>query len=200
MSEVRKHMIPKHMDPPLLHIYDAADRGTRLTAWIRRNSWRSNVYPLPIEDGLAGLMRALDKLSAERKTFQHCLFETHGNAGVIFFKGEFLDGQRLTIFGGRGYESIFHIGAAFTSTAVISPMMIRGNLLDAAGQVFLRIGGGETFASTRFGSLYPWDYLNGHIYHIASDTCYSRWFPGGVFRDHVHNDLTLRRLTTTYRD
>ena len=187
MSEVRKHMIPKHMDPPLLHIYDAADRGTRLTAWIRRNSWRSNVYPLPIEDGLAGLMRALDKLAAERKTFQHCLIETHGNAGVIFFKGEFLDGQRLTIFfGGRGYESIFpHWSRIYFNGCNIADDDKGWDLLDAAGQMFLRIGGGETFASTRFGSLYPWDYLNGHIYHIASDTCYSRWFPGGVFRDHV---------------
>src|SRR5882672_11112089 len=117
MSEVRKHMIPKHMDPPLLHIYDATDRGTRLTAWIRRNSWRSNVYPLPIEDGLAGLMRALDKLSAERKTFQHCLFETHGNVGVIYFKGEFLDGPRLTTFlAVEAMNQYSHIGAAFTST------------------------------------------------------------------------------------
>ena len=61
MSEVRKHMIPKHMDPLLLHIYDAADRGTRLTAWIRRNSWRSNVYPLPIEDGIAVVGKFLDQ-------------------------------------------------------------------------------------------------------------------------------------------
>jgi hypothetical protein len=90
------------MDPLLLHIYDATDRSTRLTSWIRRNSWGANVYPVPIEDGLAGLMRALD------------------------------------------------------------------------GEMFLRIGGGETFASTRLGTLYWWNYLNGHIYHIASHPAPSR--------------------------
>jgi len=61
----------KHMDPPLLHIYDAADRGTRTSAWIRRNSWRSNVYPLPIEDGLAGLCARWTSRGRE-EDLQHC--------------------------------------------------------------------------------------------------------------------------------
>jgi len=175
------------LDPLLLHIYDATDRTTRLTSWLRRNSFGANVYPLPIEDGLAGLMRALDKLAAERRTFQHCLFETHGNVGMIFFKGEFLDGQRLTVFfGGRGYEAIFpRRSRIYFNGCNIADDDKGWDLLDAAGQMFLRLGGGETFAQTRLGTLYPWNYLNGHIYHLASHTCYSRWYPGGVFRDHV---------------
>jgi len=68
-------------------------------------------------------------------------------------------------------------------------MMIRGELAGRGGQVFLRIGA-ETFASTRFGSLYPWGLPEWSIYHIASDTCYSRWFPGGVSATTSANDLT----------
>src|SRR5690242_7960239 len=96
------------MDPLLLHIYDATDRSIRFTSWIRRNSWGANVYPLPIEDGWDGVVRALDNLVAERKWFQHCLFETHGGPGRIYFKGLYLDGKGITsYFGGRGYEQIF---------------------------------------------------------------------------------------------
>src|SRR4051812_39950738 len=94
---------------PLLHIYDASARFLRVTAWLRRNSSMfASVYPVPVEDGLIGLRRALDKLVSERKTFQRCLFDTHGNVGRIEFGNDILDASNMDGWlSGRGYQALF---------------------------------------------------------------------------------------------
>jgi hypothetical protein len=173
--------------PPLLHIYDASDRSIRLTAWIRRNSSMfASVYPVPVDDGLPGLRRALDKLVSARKTFQHCVFETHGHVGGISFRHEGLEASNIVAWlGSRGYERLFPLWSRiYFNGCNIADDDGGWDFLDAAGKIFLHLGGGETFAQTGRGTLLPWDYLNGHIHHFWSDTCYSRWFAGGVFLDH----------------
>lgn len=175
------------MDSLLLHIYDATDRSIRLTSWLRRNSWGANVYPVPIEGGLEGLRVALRDLVSAGKTFDRCLFETHGSEGQISFGHEALAMSNIDSWlANQGYDRLFpHRSRIYFNGCNIADNDKGWDFLDAAGRIFLRIGGGETFAQTRFGTAYPWNWLNGHIYHIGSQTCYSRWYPGGVFRDHV---------------
>src|SRR5215468_11888931 len=95
----------------LLHIYDASYFSIRNTAWARRHEdllASFMVYPVPIDDGVTGLQRALDEIVSDGKTFTRCLFETHGNVGSIYFKGERLDASVLNAkFVNKGYERIF---------------------------------------------------------------------------------------------
>jgi hypothetical protein len=145
------------------------------------------VYPVPIDDGVAGLQRALDSLVSEGKTFARCLFETHGNVGRIAFNGQRLDANGLNAwFANRGYEKIFPYlwTRIYFNGCNISDNNGGWDFLDAAGRIFLRLGGGTTFAQTGAGRIPPWGLLTGHIYHFGADTCYSFWLPGGQFNGH----------------
>jgi hypothetical protein len=174
----------------LLHIYDASDLSIRYTAWARRHEdllASFMVYPVPIDNGVAGLQRALDELVSDRKTFARCLFETHGNAGRIYFNGEKLDATALSArFANRGYEKIFPypFSRIYFNGCDISDDNGGWDFLDAAGRIFLRLGGGTTFAQTGLGRIPPWGLFTGHIYHFGANTCYSLWLPGGRFISH----------------
>jgi len=124
-------------------------------------------------------MRALDK-SRPRGRPSTLLIENPGNAGVISFKGEFPGWPKAKhFFWRRGYESIFPHRSRIYSTAVISPDDDKVELLDAAGQVFLRIGGGKPLLQPVLGrcirGLPEWSHISYRIRYF-----YSRW-SGGVF-------------------
>lgn len=166
---------------PLLHIYDADDLSVDLTASVRR--YREWTYRVPIHDGKLGLRNALDALVSEGKQFSHALFETHGNVGQIFFGNQAVTGNHFrTYFAGRGYEKIFSYlwARIYLNGCNVMDDPFGWDLLDAAGSVFLKRGGGTVFAQAGAGRPLI---FSGHVHHFGK-TSYSVWAPGGVFTGH----------------
>jgi hypothetical protein len=174
--------------PRLLHIYDADSLFIDLTASIRRNKlWgRPNVYNVPIHDGELGLRTALDKLVKTSQQFGLALFETHASSGAISFGKDSITGHVLRTYAGRGYERIFpyYFSRIYFNGCNVADSPDVWDFLDAAGGLFLRLGGGVAFAQT--GAGHP-ILLTGHVYHFGS-TAYSTWAPGGVFTGHKVED------------
>jgi hypothetical protein len=174
---------------PLLFIYDETSFQSRAAAWFRGGgSWSFPVRRVPVKGGLDGLRYALDDLLAGGEIFQRCVFDTNGAPGQIHFGNQILSARFMdTWLGHGGYHKLFPF--YWSRIYFVGPHIADNDagwdFLDAAGKIFLKIGGGETFASgggQRF--LFPMTLMTGHYYH-KGDTCYSRWAPGGVFLDHV---------------
>jgi hypothetical protein len=162
---------------PLLHIYDASDFSIAATASVRRNFMAENIYPIAINakhGGMIELMGELDKLRDDGKKFQRGLFETHGGPGLITFGGARITAKTLTnYFSRRGYERIFPYygskiyfnGCNVADSSQKDPQ--KGwEFLDAAGSVFLKLGGGFTMAQT--GAGYP-IIFTGHVIRFPGD-------------------------------
>jgi hypothetical protein len=166
-----------------LHIYDADDFMIDLTASVRRaESW--NIHPVPVHGGKIGLRTALDELVKDGWQFQRALFETHGSSGSIAFGGQSITGNTFrTYYAGRGYERIFSYWFCriYFNGCNVADDPGGWDFLDAAGAIFLRIGGGTVFGQT--GSGRP-IIFTGHIHHFRSSTSYSVWWPGGKFLGH----------------
>jgi hypothetical protein len=176
-------MIPRK--PRLLHIYDADDSSIVATAWIRRHqSILDNIFPVPINGGEYALRIALNKLVADGETFSHALFETHGDSGSIQFNGEDVTADTLmTSYVFKNYEKIFPYFNAriYFNGCDVADDPNGWKFLDAAGSIFLRIGGGTTFAQTGLGRPII---FTGHVVHFGSTTCYSSFLPGGKLIGH----------------
>jgi hypothetical protein len=171
----------------VLHIYDCSDYLIAATAAARRNIMGENTYPVAV-NGINDLTEALDKLRDGDHEFRRALFETHGSPGTIYFGGEPINAKTWkTSFAGRGYERIFPYYLCkilFNGCRVAEDgKNEKGwDFLDAAGSVFLKIGGGVTMAQTGVG--HP-IILTGHIRHSGDDSAfYSTWAPGGTFLGH----------------
>jgi hypothetical protein len=172
--------------PRLLHIYDANDLLIDFTASARRHNLFSNanIYPVPIHGGRLGLRDALDKLVSDGQQFSRALFETHGSSGAIFFGDQYVTGSTFrTYYAGRGYERIFPyvFSRIYFNGCNVADNPYGWDLLDAAGSVFLRRGGGTVFAQTGVGRPII---FTGHVHHFGSSTSYSVWAPGGLFAGH----------------
>ena len=171
---------------PLLHIYDANDFSIDLTASIRR-FWSApkEIYRVPVY-GYLELLEALDKLVRDRRQFARALFETHGSSGAIYFGGDSIDAKRMRHLTSRGYDRIFSFlwCRIYFNGCNVADDPDGWDFLDAAGNVFLKRGGGHVFAQTKKGYGIP---LNGHVHHFSSTTAYSVWAPGGVFAGHVED-------------
>jgi hypothetical protein len=173
----------------LLHIYDADDFSIDLTASVRRNSpftsMLDRVHAVPVHGGFEGLFRALDDLVKDGRRFSRALFETHGSTGKIYFGGDEISGRTFKLsFAGRSYHTIF----PFMNTRIyfngcnVADEPEGWDFLDSAGGLFLRTGGGVTFAQTGLGRPII---VTGHVHHFGSSTSYSAWAPGGYFLGHV---------------
>jgi len=175
----------------LLHIYDADDLSVDFTASVRSTLTlygRTFIHKVPIHDGKFGLRTALDKLVKDGRQFSRALFETHGSSGRIYFGDDAISGDTFrTYYAGRGYESIFSylFCRIYFNGCNVADDPNGWDLLDAAGSVFLRRGGGSVFAQTQIGRPII---LTGHVHHFGSSTHYSRWAPGGVFLGHDVED------------
>jgi hypothetical protein len=178
-------LIPR--EPPLLHIYDPTDLLISLTASVRRfnTPWLTgNLTQLPIRNGLVGLLNALDDLVSKRREFARCIFETHGESGTIYFGRERITGDTFrTFYNKRGYEKLFPYlwSRIYFNGCNIADIPNGWDFLDGAGSVFLKLGGGSTFAQTEVGRPVI---FTGHVVHFGASTHYSRWAPGGLFLGH----------------
>ena len=177
----------------LLHIYDASDNMIIATAFVRRNhpmkSMLDYVHAVPVEGEKAGLRAALDELVSTDTQFGRALFETHGSTGAIYFGGEAVTGADFRGWAGRGYERIFSYlwARIYFNGCNVADSPNGWDFLDGAGSIFLKRGGGTTFAQTGVGRPII---FSGHVHHFGSSTAYSLWAPGGVFTGHdVDGDL-----------
>jgi hypothetical protein len=185
---------PPNPSAPLLFIYDAdAEPGGYV------NSPDLKVRYVPVRGGLSGLQTALAELVQKGETYQHCVVEADGAPGKVFFGGEAMNFSNMPIYlnPGLGLERIFPLPSRiyFNGDHIADPL-IRSrykwpgkvedlpdtgtgwDFLDAAAKIFLKRGGGVTFASSGM------TIGHGHRYHILSDTCWSLWGPGGKFLEH----------------
>jgi hypothetical protein len=74
-----------------LRIYDTL-------AWIGRRQYEGgddDTHSVGISDGIAQFKSELDRLLANGKIFQKCVFTTHGNDGAIFFNHQQIIGYEL---------------------------------------------------------------------------------------------------------
>ena len=145
LDEVNKYRM-KH-PPDLLEIYDDDSLLMSHNAWARTGL---DLYQLGIKNGKDGLIKSLDKLLLEHKTFKRVLFNTHGNEGMILFKNQPIDAAWLKGLRGRRYERLFLFPKTrmYFAGCNVAEGTRGWNFLEAAGQTFLRIGGGVVFAST----------------------------------------------------
>lgn len=192
----------------LLHIYDADD-------WlIRRLSWRPNTdVTVAVTGGPEGLIKALDKLVADGKTFDSAVFDTHGNAGLIAFDDRriFADWsyekgkQKISAqFRGRGYERLFPTTTRiYFSGCNVSEGGSGWQFLETAGSIFLRLTGGVVFAHDSKGyPLLPYALplffgiagwvgfakTQGHVLHPTGATRYAVIAPGGRAVERLSDD------------
>jgi hypothetical protein len=156
----------------LLYVYDNSDSIDR--------SQEAGRFSGPIEGrshhtisvgSVAELQKALDQLVADGKTFRNGLFQTHGNAGMIFFAKEALDAKRLkSRLRGRGYPALF---PGVTRLGFDGCNVAEGgdgtDFLIAAAEIFLRHRGSVAFGYTTLGHGVPgWlPLIGGHTLHFG---------------------------------
>src|SRR5688572_16128271 len=118
----------------LLQIYDHDDALMRFTGTSRPAD-----LTIGVSGGIKGLRSELDNLVASGKTFDRCVFHTHGNKGLIAFNHEHIRAKEWrTIFAGRNYEKIFpEWSRIYFVGCQVSGGSEGKEFLVAAGQVFL---------------------------------------------------------------
>ena len=182
------------MSGRLLHIYDGDFN------WLMRSSavGRKASHTIKVTGGVAGFFRELDALVAKRMTFDRAVIESHGNAGMIFFKGQVIRASDWRQRSGRGYERLFpNVARIYFTGCNVADQEAGWEFLTEAGKLFLRGSGGLVFAhdsvgfaagnvvhSAMFGLVYalafkgktihpPWDTVKG-VYIDAGGTGASR--------------------------
>jgi Domain of unknown function (DUF4347) len=164
-----------------LYIYDNDSSLDRSQA--RGRFGASEVLELPISGGIADLKTQLDKLLSSKQTFTHVLFQTHGGPGRIRFGDDRLNAAILKSQFAE-YSSLFPTWTSIHFDGCNVAQDGEGtDFLLAAGHVFLKFGGGETFAWVNRGTAVPgWvPKFGGHTIHLggANNLKRIRFFPGG---------------------
>jgi len=130
------------------------------------------------------LLAALDRLVASHATFDRVLFQTHGASGVIKFGDHHVYDITLTgRFAGRRYHTLFPWYTRIYFDGCNVAVGSEGDkFLTAAGNVFLRISGGETFGWTSYGYGYSgWvPFIGGHTIHFTGEVKKFHFSPGGI--------------------
>ena len=159
-----------------LWIYDASEDV--FTDMITAND-RPNTYMIPARapaDGGSGvivLTEWLDVLVKNRTSFSNMVFITHGASGKIRIDGDDLDQRSLRLyFQAKGYEQLVESGGRIYFAGCDCADGEDGwNFLEAAGNVFLKYGGGQCFGWTSLGFAVP-SYFSpsgGHAVHLWGD-------------------------------
>ena len=177
----------------LLHIYDAEEWLSRTSEPFRHNS--NDMIQIGVRGGKAGLIRVLDTLVTQQRTFLRCVFSTHGNSGNIYFDGQPLGVSTLQEFAKKAtYSQLFPLTTRMYFNGCNVADGDKGwRFLDAAGNAFLQRMGGVTFGHTSKGfAMHPlvlgiatMPFLAGKVVHFWGDTRYSVIAPGGNVVQHV---------------
>lgn len=123
-------------------------------------------------DGEKELMTKLDLLVKRRATFDRVLVQTHGYPGVLKFgKYDLWSWIIERDYGPRNYHTLF---PTFTRIYFDGCNVGYGgpgdSFLNAVGQTFLKMGGGEAMAWTSPGYVWGWlPFIGSHTRHWSGD-------------------------------
>lgn len=175
----RPHIGPNKVKK--VYIYDQTSEIDRRQASGRFDA--DEVLTIPISGGITELRKQFDALLASGQTFNRVLFQTHGGPGRIWFGSEALNKVTLkTHF--AGYTGLFPTATRiFFDGCNVAEGGDGTDFLLAAGYVFLKIGGGETFGWVNVGhGLSGWvPFFGGHTIHFGGGNNLKRirFFTGG---------------------
>ncbi len=147
----------------LLHIFDSTHWNIRESAWARGGTDKLGITSID------NLVSELDRLVSDGRTFDRVLFETEGNAGMIFFDNECITanwwgGRPL----GRQWSSITTANArVYFNGCNVAEGDCGWAFLEAVAAVLLTPGGGEVFGQTSVGFANP---FSGHVIHLWGST------------------------------
>jgi hypothetical protein len=171
------------MSDDRLAIYDADDSSC--------NSFGKNrdaLLKLPITGGVAGLKTSWGNfVAAPGGPYSRVVFDTHGNAGMIFFGDDAIQwGDVSAVFGKVDYSRIF---PRFTRVYFDGCNVAEGDFgwlfLQEIAKVFCRAGGGVVFGWTSKGyALSAWGHTAPHKwFHPSGKVRYVVAKTGGVIDD-----------------
>jgi len=164
-----------------LYIYDSSsslDRSQAEERFKGQNGIVTMGMPtIPaLHDGLA-------RLVSRGKRFRRVLFQTHGNAGAIFFNHVAITPPVLrSSFMGR-YSSLFPGPTKFYFDGCnVAAGKVGWDFLKAVGEVFLTRGGGIAIGFTSLGFGMPsWvPGISGRTVHLTGDVRFIEFRRGGV--------------------
>ncbi len=164
-----------------LYIYDSSTEEDREQADRRFDDdevWKVGV---PSKEAL---LAELDQLLKKGVMFNRVLFQTHGASGNIEFNGRTIwDSTLKRDFAGRNYHKLFPFYTRiYFDGCNVAADPFGTQLLDAAGEVFLRLGGGEVFGWTSYGYGITWriPFIGGHTIHFSGGVRKVFFGRGGV--------------------
>ena len=171
------------MEISKLYIYDKSSKIDRMQA-AGRFSGDDDVLTIGIEFGVANLLKVFDMLANNgNQRFDRVVVQTHGGPGRIWFGDESIN-SRVWEDKFVGFDSIFpHYTRIYFDGCNVAEGGDGTEFLRAAGFVFLRWGGGETFGWTTVGHGI-WGHIpiiGGHTLHFGGDSTFKklRFFRGG---------------------
>jgi hypothetical protein len=174
-------LLQVHKPAPTLYydrlwIYDASIQEFR--DMVTAND-RPNTYMIPAQapksggSGVIFLTEWLDILVANKTTFGSIVFITHGKSGLIRIDGDDMGVRSLSLyFQGKGYDKLFRTsGRVYFAGCNCAEGDDGWEFLEAAGNVFLRTGGGQAFGWTSLGFAVPSFFRpsGGHAVHLWGD-------------------------------
>jgi Domain of unknown function (DUF4347) len=169
--------------PKKLYVYDSGGFQDRMQAAGRFEG--QGVVTLPVSS-IRQLIDGLDKFVASGATFDRMLIQTHGNTGHIYFGDESIwdttwSGKDFT---NRKFEKLFPLSSRiYFDGCDVAAGGVGTEFLRAAGQLFLKGGGGEVMGWTSAGLGLPgwWPFIGGHTIRVSGHLVTIRF-------DHDHPD------------
>jgi hypothetical protein len=150
LSDPDRKPKPREHFYELLYIYDATDQG--VLDMVRKDQG-VQTYMLPVRGGTYLLSELLEGLLRSGKRFRNVVFITHGRAGMIGFDNNELGVEQLDrYFTDKGLERLFPKYTRMYFAGCNAAVGEEGwKFLEAAGRLFLKVGGGEVFGWTSYG-------------------------------------------------
>jgi hypothetical protein len=165
-----------------LYIYDKSSDIDRDQA-AGRFSGDNDVLTIGVRFGVENLRKVFEQLVNNNERFNRVVFQTHGSPGRIWFGNESVTANVLkTQF--RMFSQLFpHPTRIYFDGCNVAEGGDGTDFLLAAGEVFLRTGGGETFGWTTLGhGTWGWvPFIGGHTLHFGGENTLKRirFFRGG---------------------
>lgn len=147
----------------LLHIYDSSDSGIVGTA-----NNRSADKKLAISK-IDELKDSLDQLIREGKVYDRILFETHGDPGMIKFKGKELTRSYWLLIPGRYEKLTAPFARIYFNGCNVAEDEVGWRFLESAARVFMPTSNGEVFGHTSRGYANPSPW-GSNTWHFWGDT------------------------------
>jgi len=169
--------------PTKLYIYDKSSNIDRRQA-AGRFIDDDDVLTIGVGLGVINLRKVFEQLVNNNQSFNRVVFQTHGGPGRIWFGNEAVTAVVLKAQF-NGFSQLFpHPTRIYFDGCNVAAGGVGTDFLLAAGEVFLTMGGGETFGWTTTGYGLPgWiSLIGGHTLHFGDIETLKRirFFRGGT--------------------